>query len=366
MKKRKHVRKLISLLLVMALMSTCLGIGSVSVSADDRNAVVRRGLCICGSQDSAPWFVHSIARMNSAFANLSISSGTFYNTSSSSAPVISRIHATFANADNNDINYLFLCGHGFNFNEPEYQNGMNVGNPGRLYYSDLRTELDSIPGHFIIFIMSCYSGQAITPLRGDEANDQDACSEESPSLEEQILNAFFDGIGEETINRNGELAGTAKYTVFCSAEANLESSGIATAYTYATYAWALGLGYQINSTGTGGTPCPFYADTNNDGIVIASELHNYAYNWLTSYTDDYPCYYSKYYFRTIGMTDYPLGDPSRDGDISNADVLLIQKHLLGLISLDANQLKLADVSGDGNVTDTDKQYIQCYLAGIPL
>ena len=379
MKKRKHIRLLISLLLVMALMSTCLGVSSVSVSADDLRTVTvtKRGLCISGEHDaSEARFYHNIYAMNHVFGNLGVSSGAYINHTTEIDTVFTAIQSIFSNSDNDDINYLYLTGHGDDGSvNPNNPNSMDLG--GTMYYGGthldedgdplptLKSTLDGLSGHFIIFIQSCHAGQAIGRADSDGS---DADSAETLSYEEQIVNAFFEGVDEESVTRNGELAGTTKYTVFCSSMAAQTSSTWGAKYGWATYAWAKGLGYQMADAPTGGTDCAWYADKNGDGIVTVSEL-----NWYTNYTlhnhfnaQESAVFFSKYYFRTIGTEDYPLGDPSRSGDISNQDVLLIQKHIAGIITLDVRQQELADVNGSGTITNTDAVFIQKYIAGIDL
>ena len=75
--------------------------------------------------------------------------------------------------------------------------------------------------------------------------------------------------------------------------------------------------------------------------------------------------------RTINGTTYfytyrlgIVGDVNDDTNISAADATLIQKHLGGLVTLSAEDLKAADVNGDGNVTASDATTIQKYIAGM--
>ena len=318
---------------------------SLKTSAD--TIVTKRGLCISGYHDSnEPRFYNNISAMNTVFTNMSISSSTYINPYSSSSSVLNMISTTFSSADSNDLNYLYLTGHGST-------SSINVGtgSSGVLTYSSLRNTLDNLNGHFIIFIQTCYSGSAI-----DTGLEQD---QENISVEEQIINNFFSSCN----TRSGELADTTKYTVFCSSQSTQTSTAY-TNYGCATYAWAKGLGYDMRTNST----CSTYADANNDGIVTAIEMNTYTDSALSNYfqLNDVPCYYSKYYFRTIRTLDYPLGNPSSNGYITTQDVLLIRKHIANLITLTNRQQALSDVNGDGNITNADVLLIQKYLAGIDL
>lgn len=68
----------------------------------------------------------------------------------------------------------------------------------------------------------------------------------------------------------------------------------------------------------------------------------------------------KLYSCNIGLT----GDVNNDGRITATDCTLIQKHLSGLITLSAEDLKTADVNASGTVTLDDATMIQYYLSGL--
>lgn len=50
---------------------------------------------------------------------------------------------------------------------------------------------------------------------------------------------------------------------------------------------------------------------------------------------------------------YPLGDINMDMTVSNADVVLLARYLVGLTELSVDQLKLADVNADNSVSNAD-------------
>lgn len=47
------------------------------------------------------------------------------------------------------------------------------------------------------------------------------------------------------------------------------------------------------------------------------------------------------------------GDVTDDGYLTNADLILVARHLVNLVEFDAVQLKAADFDGDGDVSNTD-------------
>lgn len=58
------------------------------------------------------------------------------------------------------------------------------------------------------------------------------------------------------------------------------------------------------------------------------------------------------------------GDLNGDGKISNKDFVLMQKHILGISTLDENAAKAADISGDGKITNKDLVLLQKHILGI--
>lgn len=58
-----------------------------------------------------------------------------------------------------------------------------------------------------------------------------------------------------------------------------------------------------------------------------------------------------------------LGDVNGDNRITKIDLLLIQAHLMGKITLNEEQLLVADVTGDGYVTIEDMVAVSQHLNG---
>lgn len=61
--------------------------------------------------------------------------------------------------------------------------------------------------------------------------------------------------------------------------------------------------------------------------------------------------------------DYVLGDVNGDGQITQADVDLVNEFYVGTASLTDKQLKAADVNKDGKITPADATKILQYIAG---
>ncbi len=60
------------------------------------------------------------------------------------------------------------------------------------------------------------------------------------------------------------------------------------------------------------------------------------------------------------------GDVNSDGRISNADIVLMERHMLALSILPENQVKLADVNSDGKVSNADIVLVERHILGLEL
>lgn len=310
----------------------------------------KKCLAICsdyttGSITIDQWKINNVNGVERTFLSHNISTTKYIDTTGLNQTIEQKINETFSGADDDDINYLYMTGHG--------DTGLiNIGED--MYYSDIKSITDQIPGRFVIFFQCCHSGSAIdSDLRNN-----------AKSFEEQICDSFF---SEESQEEDRSFAGYPKYTIFCACE----SDELAyhswwspnNSYSYATEAWMLAMGYEIESSWPNDSP----ADINFDGIITAKEIQDYTEDYfiecnLYNEHDSHPCYYSMYYFETVYTDDYLLGDVNEDGAIAMADILMTMRYINGVGNLSSRQIQLADVSGDGYITETDKLYIQKYVA----
>ena len=279
----------------------------------------------------------------------------------------------FGGSDNNDINYVYIASHG------EYNGDLDINGNQTVYLSmlKLRQWLDGYDGHFIVMIDACHSGSAIG--RGSE-NDADTIEEE-PTAEEiaqTMMDAFL--YCDEDPMRYGEFQNRSRYTVFCSCLSSQTSftntnpySNPGGPFSYATYAWALGAGYDITTYQTTSQMADGYPNHNQNFIVTAKELYNYSLykvNALVQQFNPYGrtaqtvCYYSAspYYSVFYNNTDHPLGDVTKDNAISMADVLKVRQYIAGEIGFDYTQERLADMNEDDSISMADVLAIQQYIA----
>ena len=60
------------------------------------------------------------------------------------------------------------------------------------------------------------------------------------------------------------------------------------------------------------------------------------------------------------------GDINGDGKVSNLDLVLMQKHILGITELTGSSLEAANVSKDGGISNKDLVILQKHILGIEL
>lgn len=66
----------------------------------------------------------------------------------------------------------------------------------------------------------------------------------------------------------------------------------------------------------------------------------------------------------VGTTEFRMGDVNGDGRITNADVVLIARHIIGLSKIAAEREFLGDVNNDGGLTLADAIYLARYILGL--
>ena len=66
----------------------------------------------------------------------------------------------------------------------------------------------------------------------------------------------------------------------------------------------------------------------------------------------------------VSLSNYKNGDINIDGLVNVKDYILVRQHLLKIISLNSNQLKLADFNGDGKISSADYIQIKKQILGL--
>ena len=69
-------------------------------------------------------------------------------------------------------------------------------------------------------------------------------------------------------------------------------------------------------------------------------------------------------YEYTGTPPILYGDVSENGEITSYDAALVAQHVVGIITLNAEQMVRADVSGNGSVTSFDAALIAQYVVGI--
>ena len=63
--------------------------------------------------------------------------------------------------------------------------------------------------------------------------------------------------------------------------------------------------------------------------------------------------------------NYPIGDVTQDGQVTNADLIMIARYLVGLVDFNAKQKVAADFNVDGLINNTDLVLIARYIVSVP-
>lgn len=128
--------------------------------------------------------------------------------------------------------------------------------------------------------------------------------------------------------------------------------------------WAIGSTFDTAGYVSGSLPIRAYMQTN--GIVIQAKNVN-----LTKDESVYVGTVSKdFNFKLVLMklpdisdTEYTLGDVNEDGQITQADLTLVQNYIQGTQALTDKQLKAADVNKDGSINTGDTLKLSQYING---
>lgn len=309
--------------------------------------ITRRGLILSAEYDSVYVNDSCTTCMRNAFLSNNISVSTYVHSSGlSSTTFLNKISQYLGNADEDDVSYVYIIGHG------DQSNHIQIGNDGTcITLQQLRNALDIIPGKIVLMIDSCYSGQAINP--------RDLHSEHSISPAEIIKNNFLYGLNNEYVIRDGEFYGMNKYSVICASKSNEIAIGSGTECSYASRIWAHSMGFYVSSGshGSGTTFSSRTSDTNHDHAVTAQEFQNDSDHILQvscpSPQTQHFCYYFPNNYFTIVTDDYNVGDVTIDDSVSLSDVLALNKHLANIELLTGRGLELSDINSDSDISMAD-------------
>lgn len=304
----------------------------VNVFAAD--GIVTRRACVIAAPEENQIVSCDYIGMKNAFLRNGFTT-TFYQqpTTGLLGMVHNKLNMVFSDADEDDVNYLYITAHGNVFGSL-YIDGM--GSTVMLSMSQLRSWLDGYEGHFVLLLDACHCGTAIE--RGEEWS--------SEQMAEAMLSSF---LGDE---RSGDFL-NPKYTVFCACRGD-ESSYMHQIfnYSYATYAYARAFGYNIRTEASGA----WAGDSNGDGIETAKEIYEYADSIVPIHTIGEPqhvCYYSESGCYSVLYENYALGDVNQDHNLNSTDVTWLREYLLNTRVLTAAQKQLADMNADGTLTMAD-------------
>ncbi len=181
--------------------------------------------------------------------------------------ILSAITTAFSAADDNDVSLFFFSGHGSGSNSESYMGALCGNDWSKVTVSELRKQLDTIPGKKIVLLNSCHSGAYI----GKAAN-----SDPARKFNDSVISAFSD-------RAKGNLT-TSDYTVLtaCAANELCWNSCWADGYGYGwfTHGITRGSGYDMINR----SYCDMYADNlgNRDGNISLYEAYTSAYDTVIS------------------------------------------------------------------------------------
>ena len=229
--------------------------------------------------------------------------------------ILTAISETFGAAGQDDISLLYYSGHGDTGGELV---GRDLAN---ITPSQLREELDRIPGRKVIIVDACYSGNLIEDtedntsnesmqpllttssvdetetLQADESQTEGVQTEEFPA--EEFPDAFTQAfLSAFTKHRRSAFGGSSGYYVMTAASASqgseedrITSGQYTRIMGFFTYALCLGCGWD----GVSGTAVDTAADVNKDGAVTWEEAYSYARDRVNGFGAE----------QTVGV--YPAG-----------------------------------------------------------
>lgn len=257
---------------------------SCRITVTNPNAVTRRGLVVVEASGTNGTYSSSTQRQleksvgtvnlngvasmlrAQSFGGSKISVSTMRDPGSW-ASVAAKIRSTFAGSKEQDVNYLYINCHGARPSGSNYY--LAIGkNRGFVSAAQLRSELDKIPGKFVVIVEACYSGALV----GKGGADQAA---------QGFLDEFLGATGKA-----GALE-SSKYMVLCAANSSQESWSCSAPSLYGernfksavfTYSFCRGAGWNnVRKKSTS-----MAADSNGDKKVTLNELYRKTYSMSNS------------------------------------------------------------------------------------
>lgn len=230
-------------------------------------SVNKRALAICYldplNQKDNQWFYDyrngagpagMLENVSDMFKSYGITTETLLNQSWSYIRL--KILTFFQNQDDNDISFIFLCGHGTD-------DGNEIILGQSVSYSDIRDILDYINGTKIVIIQSCHSGGSID-ISSNDLPQKRSLSSSSVSKDtcEQIIKAFMP---QQKQARTGELR-KQNYKVLCSSASDELTWGF-----FFSESFVRGCGWDIDQKGRTAMP----ADTDGNHHITFKEICEY-------------------------------------------------------------------------------------------
>ena len=173
--------------------------------------------------------------------------------------ILSSITSTFSGATENDVSMFYYSGHGAS------DTGDLIGTDARgISPTQLRNQLDTIPGTKIVIIDACFSGNFV----GKNAR---AASSEHSDFVVNFMAGFAGGL-RSNLAAAGYYVITAASSTQTSAEGTITDGSASGRVGFFTYGLTKGCGFDNVKKAV----CPKHADANSDGVLTLNEVYTYA------------------------------------------------------------------------------------------
>lgn len=355
----KRSVKILSFVLSVCMIISVLGI---CASAEETAQPVHALILSSKLSNGEDYLSANVSAMESAFSEGNNRILTEYENTAMTKSALQSAISDFAKNSTGSIKFVYITA----TSDRDDETGevkINLYNGG-MYYSELRTMLDEIPGEIVLMIDADHSGDAIANNPTASVGTLDSATEDNFSLspEQQIINAFAkydeENGSSSTCSDVNNFKNKLKYVVFCSCPSTKDTARFNIGR--ATDAWGTGISLENGK---------YFADATGDGVLTAKELNDYAVDWVKrevgENADNLPCYYADPFFQPITDFNRDIGDVNGDGSINMKDVLLLRKYIAGQQDADLTQEDLwaSDLNQDGAVNMKDVLLLRKYIAG---